>query len=129
MSFKLENLDSKLRERIEKQIREEDAAKVRITPAVGAVEADRAEPVPVRALERGLQKQPRGKAALVGRVCVVAFRQRLLDPDAVSYSFKGLTDAIAASLGIDDADPRIEWSWHQIQHRTEGCSVLIEKLA
>lgn len=32
---------------------------------------------------------------------------------------KPLTDAIAASLGVDDADPRLSWEYGQQQTRGE----------
>lgn len=58
---------------------------------------------------------------------MVACRRRLLDPDAVAASMKALTDAIAKTLGVDDADPAVEWEWSQVKtDGEEGVLVKIE---
>ena len=97
---------------------------------VGGVAAHGPKPAAVSALERGVQKPARGAEGMVIRVVLVAVRHRLLDGhDGVAYACKPLTDAIAASLGLDDADPRLHWEYHQIQTaqaQTEGVMVKVE---
>ncbi len=64
------------------------------------------------------------------RVSLVAFRRNLLDRDAVSFQFKPLTDAVAATLGVDDDDPRVEWEWGQVKtDGEEGVVVKVEETA
>lgn len=95
--------------------------------SVGPVEAHRAERPTVQALVPRVQK-PAGRPASVGvRIVLTQYRRRLLDGhDAVAYSCKPLTDAIAESLGVDDADPRLHWSYHQLKtDGHEGVVVLI----
>ena len=97
---------------------------------VGAVEADSAKPTPVPPLESRAQKRPRSKGSLAARVSIIAMRHRLLDPDAVAFACKPCTDSIAKSLGVDDADPRIEWEWSQVKTAgEEGVIVKIEELS
>lgn len=60
---------------------------------------------------------------------MVAFRKRLVDPDAREAQFKHLTDCIARDIGIDDADPRIKWEWSQVETRgVEGVVVTVEEI-
>lgn len=80
---------------------------------LGAVEAGCAEPTPIRSLERVKPKRAKGAGGMAMRVQLIALRHRLLDPDAVAYSMKPLTDAVAETLGVDDADPRVHWEWSQ----------------
>ena len=97
--------------------------------AVGQVEANRAEPATVPALDRGEQVKQGGEARLGRRVTMVSLRRRLLDPDAVSFSLKALTDAVALTLGVDDADPSVEWEWSQTKTEgEEGVIVKVERL-
>lgn len=118
--LKLNELDPKLRERIAKQIRQEDAA-------LGPVETHSAKCAPVGALVGSRPKLKGGKASMV--ISLTAFRRRLLDPDAVAYACKPLTDAIASSLGVDDADPIVSWQYFQQQTKgREGVLVMIEQL-
>lgn len=97
--------------------------------AVGAVERDRAKPTALQALDSSVP-QPTCRQNGVGiRVVLVSFRRRLLDAhENLPYAFKPLVDAIAASLGIDDADPRVSWEYHQCVTRGQtGCVVTIER--
>ena len=72
------------------------------------------------------QRSPRPVGVGV-RVALVAFRRRLLDPDAVAFAFKPLTDAVARSLGVDDADQRVAWEWRQVETRgAEGVAVVVQ---
>jgi hypothetical protein len=63
-----------------------------------------------------------------GRVVVslVGHRRRILDDDNFVGACKHLRDAIAASLGIDDGDPRLRWEYSQHETRgAEGVAVTI----
>jgi hypothetical protein len=100
---------------------------------MGAVAADRAEPAPLRPLVQGKQERKARKRGVGGRahlrVCIVQFRRRTLDPDAVAAACKPLTDAVATSLGVDDADPRVEWEWSQVKTAgEEGVLVKITEI-
>lgn len=100
--------------------------------AVGAVEANRPQRPTLPPLERNLQKPEGGAASFGFRITCVALRKRLVDGhDAVEYSFKPLTDAIAASLGFkNDADPRLHWEYAQVLTSGEqGVIVKIETRA
>jgi len=94
---------------------------------VGALEADRAQRPTVQALVPGVQKPACGTSGLAIRVTLIACRHRLLDAhDAVEYADKPLVDAIAATLGLDDADPAITWEYGQV--RTSGEEGVIVKI-
>lgn len=76
---------------------------------------------------RVLEQVPNGVAI---RVHFVAFRHRLFDDDNNVNSFKQLRDAIAATLGIDDADRRITFECSQVKTDGEqGVVVKIERSA
>lgn len=94
---------------------------------VGGVEAAGAKRPAVPALDRRQQELARGAESLGLVVSLVAHRRRLLDPDAVAYSMKPLTDAVAAWLGVDDADSRVTWEWGQV--RTDGPEGVVVKMA
>ena len=51
-----------------------------------------------------------------------------LDSDNLQGSLKGVRDAVAAYLGADDADPRIEWAYTQRRTRTWEVRIHIEPL-
>lgn len=100
---------------------------------MGGVAADRTERAPLPALEQGQQKQPGRKKSVGGRaqlrVELTQYRHRLLDPDAIAAAAKPLTDAIAKRLGVDDADPVVEWEWNQVKTGgPEGVLVTIFEL-
>lgn len=95
--------------------------------ALGGVEAGRAEQAPARALDGRVPERQVGAGSVGVRVVMVAYRRRLLDRDAVAFACKPLTDAVAATLGVDDDDPRVEWEWRQVETRgAEGVSVRVE---
>jgi len=96
---------------------------------LGPVAPDSSEPAPVRALDRGPAKHKSRKGSMVVLVTLTSMRKKLLDGhDAVAYSMKALTDAIARDLGIDDADPRICWEYsQQITTGEQGVMVKIER--
>lgn len=123
MSLKLHELPPQLRARIEAQIAEEDRA-------LDKLETCCAKLPEVQALVSRVQKPAGGTQGMGFRITCIAFRKRLLDAhDAVAYSFKPLTDAIAESIGLDDADPRLSWQYGQQQTKgSEGVIVIIEEL-
>ena len=52
--------------------------------------------------------------------CVVTLSRiapRRLDTDNLAAGFKALRDGIADRLGVDDADPRVEWRYEQARGR------------
>ena len=66
-----------------------------------------------------------------GRVVVslVGLRRRELDDDNFVGACKHLRDAIAASLGMDDGDPRLRWEYSQQETRgAEGVAVVISRI-
>jgi hypothetical protein len=96
---------------------------------VGAMATRCAEQPALRALDQSKPQRAKGKGPVEIRVQCIALRHRLLDPDAVAYSMKPLTDAIADTLGVDDADPRVHWEWSQAPTGgQEGVIVKIQEL-
>jgi hypothetical protein len=60
-------------------------------------------------------------------ISMVGHRRQLLDDDNFVGACKHLRDAIAASLGMDDADPRLRWEYGQFETRgAEGVVVKIQ---
>lgn len=60
-------------------------------------------------------------------VCLVGHRRRILDDDNFVGACKHLRDSIAASLGLDDGDPRLRWEYGQHETRAaEGVAVTIQ---
>jgi len=77
---------------------------------------------------RGKERRQR-KGRVVILVSIIALRRRLLDEDSAIFALKPLRDAIAASLGIDDADARIAWQYGQQTTKGEqGVIVRIEQI-
>lgn len=94
-------------------------------------------PKPKQSIERPLERtQPRGKAIrkrvarsnrVIARVHIVSFRSKELDRDNLVGGCKWLRDAIACSLGIDDSERGIDWTYSQhITRGREGCVVTME---
>lgn len=67
---------------------------------------------------------------IVGRFTVTLTRigrGQMLDDDNLQSAFKGVRDRIAEHIGLDDADPRIQWKYGQ--RAGKPCvEVLIEKV-
>ena len=94
---------------------------------LGSLPAKVAEQNPVPPLVRRCKRQSRDEASVGVRVTIIACRRRLQDDQNDVASKKGIQDFIAASLGIDDADPIIRWEYGQIQtNASEGLLVKIE---
>lgn len=51
------------------------------------------------------------------RVHLIRMGPRRLDFDNLVSSFKATRDEVAALIGVDDADPRIEWAYSQTSGR------------
>lgn len=78
-----------------------------------------------RALDGKRPKRKGGKGSVV--ISLVRYGRRHMDDDNLAGLFKPLRDAIAASLGVDDGDPRIKWEYGQIETRGHcGTAVRIE---
>lgn len=97
--------------------------------AVGGLRNKKPEPNPLRALEQ----KPKARSGRARRILfsieIVSARRRLLDDDNLAAGAKGLRDSVAASCGIDDNDPRVEWIYHQIKTRGKpGTIVKIQAL-
>lgn len=58
-----------------------------------------------------LGARPRPSLPLV--VTLVRIAPRELDDDNLRGAFKAMRDAVAEWLGVDDADPRVEWAYGQ----------------
>ena len=70
---------------------------------------------------------PQARSARSVVVSLVGHRRRKLDDDNFVGACKHLRDAIAASLGLDDGDPRLRWEYGQHETRgAEGVSVTIQ---
>ena len=114
--------DAKLREKILQADRQQNPRPVR------ALEANGTEPAPARALDRRGTKHQGGAGGVAVRITCIALRRRLVDRhDGVAFACKPLTDAIAKTLGVDDADPRLDWEYGQVVTRgKQGVLVKVE---
>lgn len=54
------------------------------------------------------------KHQLPCRVEIIRCGKKLMDGDNLQIASKSLRDGIADQLGVDDADPRIDWVYSQI---------------
>lgn len=91
---------------------------------VGGIQTSQPKPTTSQALESRPPKHKKGKGGMVAIVTLVAFRRRILDGDNNVGSFKALRDAIAATLLVDDGDPRIKWEYDQVETKSnEGVVV------
>lgn len=71
----------------------------------------------VPALEQKPKRTGSGKSRVVVVVTLIRCGLRELDEVNLKASFKGLQDAIATSLGVDDADRRVLWNFGQCPGR------------
>lgn len=63
------------------------------------------------------------------RITLVGFRRRILDDDNFTGGCKGLRDAIARWLGLDDNQKIIEWEYSQVKtNGRQGTAVRIERI-
>lgn len=77
--------------------------------SVGLMAKPITQPDAAGALVEGVQKRQGRPDRVDLRVALVRFGEKQLDDDNLKAGFKPLRDAIAASLGVDDGDKRIEW--------------------
>lgn len=80
--------------------------------AVGAVSDQVTESDQIPALDHR-PKARSGSARSLVTVHIISVRRKLLDSDNCQAGAKGLRDAIAQSLGLDDNSPAIEWEYSQ----------------
>ena len=94
-------------------------------------------PQPQQSAQGTLERpKPGGKAVrkrvarsnrVIARVHIVSFRSKDLDRDNLVGGCKWIRDAIAMSLGIDDSERGIDWTYSQhITRGREGCVVTME---
>ena len=84
----------------------------------------------LRPLDKGIQKRQKGKGSVAIVVSLITFRTRELDDDGNVAALKPLRDAIAASLGLDDADKRLRFEYSQCETRGwEGVIVKVERIS
>ena len=70
----------------------------------------------------------RGRSAPQLLITLISLRGRRLDGDNLAGGFKPLRDAIAARLGVDDGDGRIEWEYGQVVSSRVETLVVIRSL-
>lgn len=92
---------------------------------VGVVPAQR-EPHPEPALDKDACRQQAVCEGLEVSIALIAVRKRLLDDDNLIAGFKHLRDEVARTLGVDDADSRLKWSYGQVLGTRPGTIVKIE---
>lgn len=64
-------------------------------------------------------------------VTLIRVAPRKLDGDNLQSGFKALRDGIADRLGVDDADPRVQWKYDQVRGKAKeyAARVKIEEAA
>lgn len=80
-----------------------------------------------------LDQKPKSRKRCAYRVALLITLIRVgkakLDDDNLASSFKGLRDAVAKSIGVDDANPRLKWIYGQVETRGRvGSIVTIERV-
>ena len=72
-----------------------------------------------------------GQTSMAYRVFIVSIRKKLVDEhDNLRTGAKPLVDTISATLGFDDADPRISWEYGQIKTTGKpGTIIKIERIS
>ncbi len=97
--------------------------------AVGGLQDSIPKPDPIPALDQKSKACKRSARGVVIGVHIISVRKRILDSDNMQAGSKGLRDAIAETLGCDDADARLQWEYHQIKTTgREGTIVNIQQL-
>lgn len=123
MGIKLADIhDAKLRRRIDQADAEQNVRHV-----VGGLEAASPERNKVPPLVGTVKARRQRKGRVVVRVVIIACRARLLDDDGAIFAAKPIRDAVCASLGIDDADARIQFRYGQVQ--TDGDQGMIVRIS
>lgn len=86
--------------------------------SLGAVTPAEREQVSASALVRKPLAKPGRQRGMGVVITITSYRRKLLDDDNLVAGAKALRDAIATSLGVDDADLRLKWEYRQ--HTTDG---------
>lgn len=121
--MKLSDLPLAVQERIK---RDNPEVFCRVPSRLAAAGTQRSE---VQALDGSKRQQRQSKTGVAVRVIIIALRKRRLDDDSAPFAVKPVRDAIAASLGIDDADSRVAWEYGQVETRGRpGVVVRIERV-
>lgn len=82
-------------------------------------------PDPIPALDQGKKAHDKRSQSVALRIRIIRVGARTMDSDEnLPFAYKGLKDAIAESLGVDDNDKRIEWRYEQIIGKPHGTIVL-----
>lgn len=126
MRIDLNQCDPKLRERIQRQLNQEAAAKG-APESVGRLEPTQREPGQTRALDRAPSPRQSRKRRVVVVVTFIAFVRRGSDEDNYGHgAYKPMRDAIARSVAVDDGDKRIKWEYAAVETRGyTGTQVII----
>lgn len=96
---------------------------------VGALAPSKREQGSGKALDQKPRRFKGSKGSVVVVVTIISCRRGELDSDNLVAGCKPIRDAIARSLGIDDADPRVRWEYGQCQTNGEqGCIVKLERI-
>lgn len=82
-------------------------------PIMGGLSPAQPEQNPVRALEHRPEARPERKSRLAVVITFIRCGIKELDGDNLQAAFKGMRDAVARSLGVDDRDRRIRWQYQQ----------------
>lgn len=100
--------------------------------SLGAVTPGQRKQVSVSALVTATPARSRSKRGVGFVITITSYSRRVTDDDNRSVgagSAKNLRDAIAASLGVDDADKRLKWEYRQQQTAgAEGTLVTISRV-
>ena len=77
----------------------------------------------------GSHNERRGRKSRVVLVVTIVRVGKELDDDNLQGACKGLRDAVAKSLAVDDRDKRVRWEYGQVQSGgRKGCIVKFELL-
>jgi len=84
---------------------------------------------PLPALDSGKKAHRRSKRGVLICIKIISIRKRESDLDNIIYGAKGIRDALAKAIGVDDNDPRVRWEYDTIVTTgVTGTQVLISKL-
>src|SRR6266853_274451 len=97
---------------------------------MGAVPHSQHQHDPGKALGHEIRRKEERKAGMGFRVTIVSFREKALDGDNLIAGAKFLRDAIAETIGLDDAEGSgIEWSYgQQLTRGEQGTIIMIERM-
>ena len=94
---------------------------------LGGLEAGQPEPASIQTLAGKPSEHEQSEGCVEVCITFITLRARQLDSDNNVASIKPLRDAVCDSLGVDDADPRLTFNYHQIKTSgREGVIVHLE---